>query len=200
MSTIKLLVFLLLNRLFYCLFNYQISRFLRTYSFKIFLLEVLLLEDIQKLIFILIRNFSVLFRIKGSAQSLGASIIPLTFGGLLLFCFITLLPFQRYLHGRLSKYFLTNMFRIHGSLPLSCLLYTAKPMIVACIQALCYDCPSVQLFLLGIVELVAIFLMSTYQQKYDLFISKKLFCIDWLMSFTLGLMNLCFYVKFVVLT
>ena len=58
-----MLVFLLLNRLFYCLFNYQISRFLRTYSFKIFLLEILLLEDIQKLVFLLIRNFSVLFRI-----------------------------------------------------------------------------------------------------------------------------------------
>ena len=37
-SIIKLLIFFLLNRLFYCLFNFQISRFFRTYSFKIFLL------------------------------------------------------------------------------------------------------------------------------------------------------------------
>ena len=63
MFVIKGLVFFLLNRLFYCLFNEPISRFFRLYSFKIYLIEVLFLEDIQKLVFILIRNFTSLFRV-----------------------------------------------------------------------------------------------------------------------------------------
>ena len=40
---IKIVVFIILNRLFYFLFERSISRFLRLYSFKVFLLEVLLL-------------------------------------------------------------------------------------------------------------------------------------------------------------
>ena len=140
-SLIKLLVFLLLNRLFYCLFNYPISRFLRTYSFKIFLIEVLFLEDIQQLIFILLRNFTCLFRIEGGVLSVFTAVIPISLGGLLLFCFLTLFPFQRSLHGKLSKYFLTNMYRVPGSLPLTCLLYAAKPILLSSIQALCFDYP-----------------------------------------------------------
>ena len=138
MSTIKLLVFLLLNRVFYCLFNFETSRFFRTYSFKIFLLEILFVEDIQKLIFVLIRNYITLFRTEGGPKSIAISLVPVILGFLILFCFLILFPFQRYLHGKLSKYFLTNMFRIRGSLPLTYLLFAIKPLLTSSVQALCF--------------------------------------------------------------
>ena len=42
-------------------------------------------------------------------------------------------------------------------------------------------------------------LMCVYQQKYDLFANKKLFCIDWLIAAVMALLNLCFYLKFLYL-
>ena len=125
--------------------------------------------------------------------------IPVIFGGIVLLCFLTLFPFQRKIHGKLSKYFLTNMFRIPGSLPLTCLLYSAKPILLSSIQALSYDSPSVQLCLLGMTELAALFLMWGYQQKHGLFISKKLFCIECMMSAVMALLNLCLSIKLLYL-
>ena len=162
MSLIKLLTFLLFNRLFYCLFNYEVSRFFRAYSFKIFFLEVLFLEDIQKIVFILIRNFFVLFRVQGSPQYYAITIVPVLLGAFILLCFITLYPFQRYLHGKLSKYFLTNMFRIRGSLPLTFLLFCVKPLLTSSVQATCYKLPSLQLGLLALIELLSLSLMWIY--------------------------------------
>ena len=149
-SLIKIVVFFILNRLFFCLFNYPISRFLRNYSFKIFLVEILIIEDIQQLIFIFIRNFFCFFKIESGAYYLVATIFPLIMAGLILLCFFTLFPLQRYYYGKLSKYFLTNTYRIHGSLALNYILFIIKPIILSSIQALCYDSPKLQLMLLGL--------------------------------------------------
>ena len=149
MSAIKVFCFILFNRLFYCLFNHSVSRFFRPYSFKIFLLEVLFLEDIQKLAFLLIRNFGCLFRVESGVKSLAVVVAPILLGSIILLSFLLLIPFQRYLHGKLSKYFLTNMFRIKGSLPLTYMLYAIKPLLIGSIQAICFENPTLQLGLLS---------------------------------------------------
>ena len=200
LSLIKVVVFFLLNRLFYCFFNYSLSRFLRLYSFKVFLIEVLILGDIQSLVFILLRNFSCLFKIGNGIQYLAVALVPVIFGGIILFFFLYLFPFQRSIHGKLSKYFLTNMYRVNGSLLISCLLFTAKPILTSSVQALLYVSPSIQLTLLGIIELIALVSMWVFQLKYDLFINKKLFCIDSLLTATMSLLNLCCYLKFLYLS
>ena len=105
------------------------------YSFKIFLVEILLLEDIQNLVFILGRNFLTLFKIGTGIQYIAATVVPIVAGGIIFVLFIAIIPFERCLHGKKSKYFLTNMYRMRGSLPLTFILFVIKPIILSCIQA-----------------------------------------------------------------
>ena len=79
------------------------------------------------------------------------------------------------------------------------MLYAIKPLLIGSVQALCYENPTLQLSLLGAISTVCLSLMWIYQARYDLFINKKLFCIDWLLSATMALLNLTLYLKFVYL-
>ena len=196
---IKIVVFIILNRLFYFLFERSISRFLRLYSFKVFLLEVLLLEDIQKLVFLLIRNYSCLFKIEGGIQYLFLSGLPVLFGGFALIAFLILFPVYRNMYKKLSKYFLTNLYRIPGSLLVNCLLYTGKPILLSCVQALLHDKIGVQLSLLAVIEFSSMLIMWFYQQKDEIFVTKTIFCIDFLIVGAMCLINFCIYLKFVYL-
>ena len=194
-SLIRVLVFFLLNRLFYCLFNYPISRFLRLYSFKLFVVEVLLFGDIQNIVFVLVRNMSCTFKINSGAQYHLIGVLPVIFGGFMLISFLAYFFLQKAYNSKLSKYFLVNMYRIPGSVSLSFMLFSLKPILVGCIQALHYESPSAQLFLLAIIEFLSLLLMWFFQQKYEVFICKLLFCIDWLLYASMCLLNICFIHK-----
>lgn len=145
----KILIFMILNKLFYCLYRKEVSRNLRIYSFRVYFFQLLFLDDIQYVFFIGLRNLQHLF--KTDRREI---LIDTAFLVILWFCFTVYLslPFiYRYIYKKLSFYFLTNAYRMKGVLAFQLIRFGIKPLISSSIHALMYDSPQTQLLLLAAV-------------------------------------------------
>jgi len=100
------LLFFLLNTLFYILFNYKISRFLRKFSFKFTLFMMLLNNNIVYLAYASFHNVVVFFSFKFQ-DKLGQVIWILILYGMVLLSVAGFFLIY-YLHEKLSKYFLDD--------------------------------------------------------------------------------------------
>ena len=133
------ILFIVCRIIFFCLFKYKISFAFRTYSFGFFILEYLFLANLSDLTFLAVRNFEMLFRIGNGWMPLISQATFLVVSGFIFISLISLPFIYLSFYGKLSKYFLVNMYRINGSLLYSVLRFFFKPLIVGAIQASLYN-------------------------------------------------------------
>ena len=150
----------LLNRLFYCLFKYEISFWFRSYSFWWILFELLVHNNIEFFTFLAFRNFLTPFSFNMTSKMLQVLVI-------LMFFFVSIGTFANYpyyygYYGKLAKYFLCNMFRFRSSYYLMIITYGARPFLKGVIHALLYEHWVVQMWMLVGVEVFIILLILVF--------------------------------------
>ena len=132
-----LLLVFVFYRLFYCLFNYQISIFVRPYSFLWILLEVLVQGNIEYFIFLALRNFLTPFSVDIESKLLQILVILMFFlVALTAFCSYSLYYYD---YRKLAKYFLCNLFRFKSSYVLMTIMYGVRPLIKGTLHALLFE-------------------------------------------------------------
>ena len=145
----------LFNRLFYCLFNFEISIIFRSYSFWWILFELLIHNNIEFFTFLTFRNFLTPFSFDLPSKMLQVLVI-------LMFCLVVVGTFANYPfyyghYGKLAKYFLCNMFRFKSSYALMIIAYGVRPFVKGIIHALMYDHWVAQIWALMGVEIFILF-------------------------------------------
>ena len=131
-----LLSVFLLNRLFHCLFQFEISSLLRHYSFWWIILELLVVGNIELFTFLALRNCQTSFSSDLTTRLMQVLMI-------LLFFIIVVSTFSSYpwyyaQYRKLAKYFLSNMFRFPSSYNLMVILYGFRPFLKGVVHALLY--------------------------------------------------------------
>ena len=80
--------------------------------------------------------------------------------------------------GKLSKYFLDNIFRINGCFLLMTLIYGVRPLSRGIIHALMYYDPDKQLLLLSIVDGLLMLIIIDYSIRSGIHVNKLRLCCD----------------------
>ena len=189
-----LLTVILFNRLFYCLFNYEISKYLRVYSFWWVILELLIQKNVELFTFLGFRNFAIMYQYDDPSKM----ILILN---ILVFFITFLTAFCSYLfyygeYGRLAKYFLNNMFRFPSSYALMIIVYGIKPFLKGTIHALLYKQWTIQIWMLLGVELLIILTIFIMEFRNDNHRSKLAFMMDITYSFSLAIFDLLLLLKY----
>ena len=189
-----LVTFILFNRIFYCLFNYEISKYLRVYSFWWVMLELLIQKNVELFTFLGFRNFVIMHQY--DIQSKMILIL-----NVMVFFITFLTAFCSYLfyygeYGRLAKYFLINMFRFPSSYALMIIVYGIKPFLKGAIHALLYKQWIIQIWTLLGVELLIILTIFIMEFRNDNHRSKLVFMMDITYSFSLAIFNLLLLLKY----
>ena len=142
---VLVLVFLL-NRLFYCLFDFKISSVLRPYCFWWIIFLLLIQGNVEFFTFLAFRNCLTPFQFNVPTTLLQVLMM-------LMFFLVVLAAFGCYLwyyreYGKLAKYFLVNMFRFPSSYRLMIPLYGVRPFLKGTIHALMFYHWSTQVWML----------------------------------------------------
>lgn len=115
-----------LNKLFYLFYNYQLSAFIRVYSLWLYVVIVAVNQNINMLSFS-IRHFQNLFSLNYIVyHSNWLSVVMI---GVICILVISIFPLSLYIYGGLSKYFLTNMYRMGGAFFLAFVQLCIKPAV-----------------------------------------------------------------------
>ena len=135
LPTVFVFVFLM-NRIFYLLFNYEISVLFRPYSFWLILVELVIMNNVEFLSFLAFRTFETPFSFDVTSKSIIASIILIYF----LVFFFSFTSYRLYYgnYKKLAKYFLVNLYRFPKSYILMTILYGMRPFLKGCTHALLY--------------------------------------------------------------
>lgn len=120
-----IVLFFVCNRIFYCLFEREISQHLRIFSFWGFLFQMGIESNIEFFTFLAFRNFHTMFSFDFSNKLYLAAMIFFVY-------FVVLFAvagyfLMYYLYGKLAKYFLDNLYRIRGSFFMMTFIYGLRP-------------------------------------------------------------------------
>lgn len=120
-------MFWVINRIFYILFRFQISQFLRVYSFWMQFFVLAVFSNSQKLSFYFFTYMQLLFSLTpGFKFGHIFSIIIVGFSIIFMIMFFFLI---QYLYGKLSKYLLINMYRVDYVIFYHFLRFSVRPFI-----------------------------------------------------------------------
>jgi hypothetical protein len=182
-----LVVFFLLNRLFYILFNYPISQHLRIFSFWGFLYQMIIEGNIEYLSFLGFRSFQTMF----SATFLHKFylVFSVVFFYFVMAGTISSYFLFYYFYGRLSKYFISNVYRINGAMAIMTYLYGVRPFIKGVIHAYLYNYNHIQLVSLSGVEFLTCLMLLIAEIRYEVFIFRSVFYFEVLFYFAIGFFN-----------
>ena len=132
------LIFVFLsNRIFYCLFNYSISSYLRPYSFLLILFELLIQNNIEFFTFLSFRATSLSGSLNFSIKMLCVLAIVMLFLVVIGMAGSYFIYYIQY--GKLGKYFLVNLFRFPSSYALMLVMYGVRPFLKGAVHALLYE-------------------------------------------------------------
>ena len=189
-----LITVVVFNRLFYCLFHYEISKFLRIYSFWWVLMEILIQRNIEFFTFLGFRNFKTMFHF-----DMGCKLLVIL--SLIVFFLTLITTFHSYFHyygeyGRLAKYFLSNMFRFPSSYALMTIVYGLKPFTKGIIHAMLYEEWVIQVWLLFGVELLTAIIICVFEFRNDNHRSKVVFMLDVTFNGCFVILNLLLLLKY----
>ena len=123
----------LFYRIFYCLFNYEISKFLRPYSFCLVLVELIFQNNLEYITFLTFRSFQLLFFFDGGAKTMQA--LTILFGLTILLVTICSYLCYYYQYGKLARYFLSNMYRFKSSYVLMTITFGIRPFFKGLVHA-----------------------------------------------------------------
>ena len=133
---LTLLLIFLLNRLFHCLFQFEISSLLRHYSFWGIILELLIVGNIELFTFLALRNCHTVFSSDITTRLMQALMILMFF--IVFVSTFASYPWYYVQYQNLAKYFLANMFRFPSSYVLMSVIYGVRPFLKGAIHALLY--------------------------------------------------------------
>ena len=128
-----LIVFFLFNRLFYVLYNYEISSYIRIFSFWGFLYQMIIESNVEWFVFLGARYSKTMFSFNFGDKMwiIGFSLFfYIVFAGSICSYFLFY-----YFYDKLSKYFMTNVFRIKGAFLTMTFIYGIRPFIKGAIHA-----------------------------------------------------------------
>ena len=187
-------LFLLFNRLFRCLFNYELSILFRPYSFWWTLFEILAQGNVQFFTFLAFRNFLTPFSLDLPSKLLQVLTV-------LIFFIVLMATFASYSHyytkyGKLAKYFLANMFRFKSSYALMTIAYGVRPFLKGVVHALLYNNWVVQMWVLVGVEILILVIILVFEFNFDSHRSKPVFMMDILYYSALVVLDLLFLMKY----
>lgn len=120
-------IFYFLNKLFYKLFEYSISSWIRIYSFWLYLLFMIVFQNTHILVIYSFVHLQNLFQLGTSIFFV--HIICVLLIGLIFICLVSLFPLSFYVYKHLTKYFLINVFFIDGCYVLTFVRFTIKPIL-----------------------------------------------------------------------
>lgn len=72
---------------------------------------------------------------------------------------------SNYLYGSLSKYFLSNCYRLKYAFMLTTMRLVMKPIIESIIHGILYQSPTTQVLTLAMINLVSLFVLWIFEQK-----------------------------------
>ena len=128
----------LFYRIFYLLFDYEISKYFRPYSFSLIAFEMLIQNNVEFFSFLGFRSLtkiSFAFNFISKLMiNLGIVMMFLTVIGAVSSYFI-----YYYRYKKLAKYFLVNMFRFPSSYGLMIIVYGLQPFFKGAIHAILYE-------------------------------------------------------------
>ena len=127
------LMFVILNKIFFCLFNNELSKYLRIFSFWGFLFFMGMESNIEFFTFLGFRNFHTMFSLNISHKIYLSAVIFFMFF-VILFAFAGFYM-MHYFYGRLAKYFLDNLYRIKGAFTLMTYIYGVRPFLKGIIHS-----------------------------------------------------------------
>ena len=149
---LRVVNFLFLNWLFNRLFQKRVSKILRVYSFKVYLIEILLLGEAPGLAFLFINHVQMLFFSgKASPEDFVVHTISVSLYWILFLLILSLFFLYKKMYPSLVKYFYNNLRPVRGSLQYCWIRYALKPTIVGCLHALFFGSPPSQLLSLSLV-------------------------------------------------
>lgn len=122
-----IVIFVFLNRIFYWLFDYKISSFLRLYSMWLYLVFIIVNQNIQIIVFLAYRHMQNLFSFDVKVRI--CQLFSILFIGVFMIICISISPLVLYFYGKLSKYFLPNMYRIKGAFLIFSIRFCFEPLI-----------------------------------------------------------------------
>ena len=129
-------MFVLLNRIFHCFKKYFFSKFLRIYSFWLQLMVIIIMSNSNKISFYIANYFELLFSLTFNYKMLHA--VSISMVGLFIIVLVSFYYLNLYFCKDLSKYFLGNMYRVHGAYGYCTLRYSIKPLIDASVHTFLY--------------------------------------------------------------
>ena len=130
---LTLMMWFLYYHIFYCLFHYEVSKFLRPYSFGLILLDLLLQGNLEYFTFLVFRSLDVFFSY--SIVSTFFKVFTVLFMFLLLGCTIGSYWGYYYQYIKLARYFLSNMYRFKSSYLLMTVTFGLRPFLKGFIHA-----------------------------------------------------------------
>ena len=102
-----------------------------------------------------------------------------------------------YFHGKLSKYFLDNLYRVKGSFFMMSFIYGIRPFLKGVIHCELYHYNEVQLGLLMAIEFLTCIILVITQLYNRIFIFRSIFLCDFTIYFSLGVFNfILLYTRF----
>ena len=173
---ITVLIIFIFNRIFYCLFNYEVSKYLRPYCFWWVLLELLVQSNIEYFSFLGFRSMDTPFSFNFPSKCF----VTL---GIIMFYFSFITAMGSYFlyyseYGKLARYFLVHLLRFPSSYGLMVIMYGARPFLKGMVHALLYDHWVIQIWCLMAIELAVILLILFFEFKFDNHKSKPFFMMD----------------------
>ena len=143
------ILFFCLNRLFHLCFNYRISYLLRAYSFWIYLIGMIILNDTETLSYLSIMQIKCLYHFDFVSMftQLGSIVII----GVWFILFICIYILYYYICGEKCLVFYTNVDCRKIGAAAMILQYILKPLLKGAIHSFLFDDPTSQLLSLSII-------------------------------------------------
>lgn len=177
--SLTVLIFFILNRIFYLLYNFQISSFIRVYSLWLYLAVVVVNQNIDIFTFLAVRHFFNMFYF--DCRTKLVQVVSVLAIGVLGVVAVMVYPISVYFYRNLSKYFLSNLYRINGALFITTVRFALKPIIEAIIHGFFYENPVLQLFLISVSCFLTSLVLMYMEYSSGIFVFKCILVCDWLM-------------------
>ena len=189
-----LIVVFLFNKIFYCLFDHEVSILFRPYSFWWIIFELLFQGNVEFFTFLAFRNCLTPYSFDAPSQLLQVLMV-------LMFFLTVVASFCSYFwyfreYREKAKYFLVNMFRFPSSYGLMIVVYGAKPFLKGSIHALMYAHWQTQVWMLFGTELLILIVVFLFEFNFDNHRSKPVFMMNSLYNSSLLCLNLLFLLKY----
>jgi hypothetical protein len=192
LPTLLLFVFLS-NRVFYLLFNYRVSFLLRPYSFWAVILELALQSNIEYFTFLGMRALGIPFSF--SFPSKWLFLLAVTMFFLVVFTAFISYALYYFWYGKLSRYFLLNMYRFPSSYLLMIFLYGIRPFMKGLAHAMFYSSFVSQLQVLAAIEVSMILLTLGFEVFIGNHKSRKILTFELLYMGCLVILNILLLLK-----